>query len=747
MATRKRQKLEPASRDYNCVDETRKLSPELGPAATDTAGSHASARRFPSDRGVFLAASILVLAGIAAYLNSFAGVFVFDDKPCITENRSIRQLWPLGDVLFPPRELEVVGVSGRPLLNLSFAINYALGGDNPWGYHAVNLAIHLLAGLTLFGIVRRTLRRPLLQDQFGAHATILALAVALLWTVHPVQTESVTYVVQRAESLVGLFYLATLYCVLRGATGGQQKTWYATAAVICLFGMTTKEVMVTAPVVILLYDRTFLAGSFREALRQRTGLYLALAATWSAIVWGLISSDFHHGTTGFAVQDFTPWSYLATQPGVILHYVRLAFWPVGLCFDYNWPVIRDVEEVLLPGMLVTASIGFTCWAVWKRPPLGFLGAWFFLVLAPTSSLVPIQDAAFEHRLYLSLAAISAAVVLVAYAFLQESVRSNRLPRTRARKLELGLLFVVAVALAGLTIRRNRDYFSDLALWRQTVEQAPDNPRANHNLGQPLVDSGRMDEAIRCYQKAIALKPNLAQSHYCLGNIYVVQDRLEEAIVEYQAAIEAQSDYSEAEINLAGALAKRKRPQEAQPHFERALKLAPDNAEVHNNFATALIQLGKLDEAVIHFKKALELKPDFTEARMNFAALLSQRQNFPDAVAQLREGIKSQPRDPVLVNQLAWVLATCPDDAIRNGREAVFLAEQASRLAVEQNSGIMDTLAAAQAESGDFVKAVAWQIKAFAAAPDNAKPDFASRLELYQAGKPYREEPRLSPRGP
>jgi len=174
---------------------------------------------------------VVVAAGLLAYCNSFTGGFFHDDFTSIPENPTIQRLWPIWQALSPPHRGELT-VEGRPLINLSLAINYALGGYNVWGYHALNLTVHILAGLTLLGIVRRTLRQPALRDRFGAAANELGLATAVLWTVHPLQTESVTYIVQRAESIMGLFYLLTLYCFIRGAESplaGNGK-WFVGAA-------------------------------------------------------------------------------------------------------------------------------------------------------------------------------------------------------------------------------------------------------------------------------------------------------------------------------------------------------------------------------------------------------------------------------------------------------------------------------------------------------------------------------------
>ncbi len=243
--------------------------------------------RASSDGAIALAAGLLVLATAAAFSSSFAGAFVFDDEYAITENPSIRQLWPIWPTLSPPRHGETV--TGRPLLNFSLAINYAISGEGVWSYHAANLAIHVLAALLLFGVVRRTLLLPTMRDRWGGAALPLALIIALLWAVHPLQTESVTYIVQRAESLMGLFYLLTLYCFIRGAGSARGVYWYVGSVSACLSGMAVKEVMISAPLIVLLYDRTFCAGSFRGALRHRDGYYLGLAGTWALLGWLVVS--------------------------------------------------------------------------------------------------------------------------------------------------------------------------------------------------------------------------------------------------------------------------------------------------------------------------------------------------------------------------------------------------------------------------------------------------------------------------
>ena len=254
--------------------------------------------RFP---GLSFLSALIVAATVAVYCGSFSGPFVFDDVAAILENPTIRRLWPLGPVLSPPHELGLT-VNGRPVLNFSLALNYAASGAAVWSYHALNLLIHSCAGLALFGVVRRTLGLDPGPATEGTErdANMTALAIALLWVVHPLQTAAVTYTVQRAESLAGLFYLLTLYAFLRsagcqlivdnrledgarGASGGEcagERAWLVGSAAACALGMATKETMVSAPVIVLLFDRTFVAGSFAEAWRQRWRYHGSLAATW-----------------------------------------------------------------------------------------------------------------------------------------------------------------------------------------------------------------------------------------------------------------------------------------------------------------------------------------------------------------------------------------------------------------------------------------------------------------------------------
>lgn len=552
---------------------------------------------------------LLIAAGGAAYANSFAGAFVFDDFRAIHDNPHLAH---------PLSSWHWILASGRPVVMASFAANFAAGGLRPWSYHAVNLAAHLAAGLALFGLARRTFLVPSLRDRYAPRADALAFAIALLWLVHPLQTESVTYVVQRAECFMGLFYLLTLYCLARSAESAAPGRWYAAAVLACALGMGSKEVMVTAPLVAILYDRTFLAGSFREALRLRWFLYAGLAATWAILAVPVqvafgAARDAGGGGTGFQIKGLTPLDYALSQPGVILHYLRLVFWPWPLCLDYAWPVARTPAEIVPGAVAVGALLALTAWALWRHPALGFLGAVFFLVLAPTSSFVPIVDLAFEHRMYLPLAAVSAAVVVFADAVLEVAAR-----RWGARAREIlgaAALAAAAVTLAAVTVTRNSDYRSEAALWQSAVAARPTNARAWLNLGMALArppragaGEGRRDlsQAVDVFREAAGRFPRDAEVAQDLGFALDESGKPDEAAVWFRRALELDPDHRAAHNNLGKILFGQGKKAEAVGQFQAALKLDPNDAAAHFNLALALSALGRDAEAATHYRAAHDL---------------------------------------------------------------------------------------------------------------------------------------------
>jgi len=623
---------------------------------------------------------------------------------------------------------------------LTLAGNYALDGLNVRGYHAFNLAVHLLSALVLFGIARRTLEEGSFRDRLGAAAVWLAGAIALIWEVHPLQTESVTYIIQPTELLMGLFLLLTLYCTLRGARSDRPRPWYLLAVVFCALGMGCKQVMVSAPLIVLLYDRVFLASSFRELWQKRAGLYLGLAATWLllGLLVAVLVAGTPHRATGFAIRNLTPWNYLMTEAGVILYYLQLCFWPRPLVIDYfDWPIASSLDDVLLPVIAILGLLGTTVWAFRRRPWLGFLGAWFFLILAPTSSFLPTAgEVAAERRMYLPLAAVVAITVIGAFEL------GKRLFNKR-HGVVLGCLAVasVVVLFTFLTIQRNQDYKSDVIILQDTVNKRPNNARAHTNLGIALAETGRLNEAIAQCEAAVQLKPNNAIPLSNLGSALLLAGRARDAIAEYNLALRIQPGNAAIHNHMAKALLQSGNVRGAIEEGQRALQLNPELAEAHKNLADALLRAGRVAEAIDHYQRAIQLKPDYVEAHYHLATTLEEMGRPVDAIKQYEEALRTAPDFAITQNNLAWLLATL-DPPNADPARAVALAERACQSTGYQAAPYLDTLAVAYAAAGRFTDAIATAQKAIdlarSAGQTRIVAQIESRLELYRHGRAYRQ---------
>jgi len=617
-------------------------------------------------------AFVLITAGVIAYAGSLSAPFIFDDNGAVFNNPNIQHLWPLHKALSARAQAPV---AGRPVACLSLAINYALGGYNVWGYHAFNLATHLLCGLLLMGVVRRTLLAPIFGGRFERTATWLAGAAALIWTLHPLLTDAVTYVTQRTELLMGLFYLLTLYCCIRGWSAPaltRRRGWFAMAIVACGLGMASKEVMVSAPLMALLYDRTFVARSFASAWRQRWRLYLGLGATWVVLV-ALMASDARGKSIGFD-HGISTLDYLRTQAGVIVWYLRLAFWPDPLLVSYEWPVVRTFAEIWPYGIAIVALLGVTIWALWRRSWLGFLGAWFFMILAPTSSFVPIvTEIAAERRMYLPLAAIVVGVIITGHRALT-LMFSRMSARLAVAQCTISVLFVALAALLGYaTVDRNRDYRTRVAMWRDVVDKQPHNPTGHSGLAVALSDLGRWDDAFDHFAEAVRLKPG-AEYHYNLGKAFDRRDEHEKAIEHFNEALRNWPDYPEAHNSLGNSLVKLGRDDEAFEHYAVALQIKPEMPSANANIAHIYVRRGQFAKAAEHYAVVVRLQPDDAEARYNLGLALYKTGRNDEAIQEFRKVIKLKPDLAQVWYQLgnALLLAGKVEESARAYRKALEL---------------------------------------------------------------------------
>ncbi|HEY3756877.1 MAG TPA: tetratricopeptide repeat protein [Opitutaceae bacterium] len=663
----------------------------------------------------WLAIAILTIAVAAAYATALGGGFVYLDGPAIRQNDTLRHGFDWKAILNPPTAGGVT-VGGRPLVNVTLALNYALGGLNPWGYHLFNGLIHLLAAWVLFDLVRRVLAR---REGDTGRAELTALMVSAVWAVHPLTTEAVTYVVQRAESLMGLCYLLTLYTFVRWIQAERPVIgWAVLSVVACGLGMTAKEVMVSAPVIVVLFDRAFVATSFREAGRRRWGYYAALALTWIPLAALVAQGGGNRGGTAGFDLGFSWWGYLRTQFPAILHYLRMAVWPHPLNF-YSTPTwefsnLRVAGSgVIVVALAVTAMFGALRGRAW-----GFLGTAFFAVLAPTSLVPGMSQTMAEHRMYLALVPVVVFLVLilrraacaVAGGLSQGGACGphalfgieSRTAGVTAPGYSANLVFVIVgaiwvVALGVATSRRNLDYKDELTLWTDTARRSPDNAFVLNNLGVALAAANRPGEAIAPLTEAARIRPS----------------------------------YAEAEDNLGLALAEAGRPAEALPHYERALVLRPHDLEAEANLGVACVALNRPDEAVTYFRRALADDPRNHAARANLAAALARRGRWDEAAKEFRQALEGEPANAEMHYDFANVLAAQAQwaDAADQYRRAVQLGLGSSD--AEANLG------AALANLGQWPEAIASYRSALAQAPSD--PDIHYNLGLALRASGHRSD--------
>ena len=579
-----------------------------------------------------LRAVILVAAGIFAYWPAFSSPFLFDDQTAIVDNATIRSLTPLSSALSPPRDTPV---AGRPLVNLTLAANYAADGLNPRGYRMVNLAIHLLAGLALFGVVRRALTLPALGSRFDGVAIDVAFAASLLWTLHPLQSEVVNYVTERTESVMGLCYFLTIYCSLRSSRAkpslhkervGQSFSfaWAGAAIVACAAGMASKESMVTAPVMVLLIDRVLAFGSWREAFRARGRLYGGLAATW--VVLAAIMASAPRTSAGFG-SGTGAWVYLLNQAQVVAHYLKLSLWPRALVLDYGLPQPLTLADVWLPGAVVVTLILLTIAALVYRPALGLLGTWFFITLAPTSSIVPIStEVGAERRMYLPLAAIVVLIVValheVCRASLSGSPRGPEGSALQATRVRLAPQRVVVALLAALMIAgvhlRNRDYASPLAMSQTIVDRWP-NGRGHFMLGTSLIESGRQEEGMAQLRESARDYPGAL---FAIGTEQLGAGQMGDGIATLERFVVAMPGHptvAPAREMLARAHATQGNLPAAEQQLRLLLAAAPRYIAGHDLLGRVLAGQGQFNAAATAFQQVLVLQPGNVEAQQNLAA--------------------------------------------------------------------------------------------------------------------------------
>jgi tetratricopeptide (TPR) repeat protein len=562
---------------------------------------------------------LVVLLGILTYSNTFRSEFVFDDQSSITENLVIRDLDN-----FLRNSSGYDYNSRRFVCYLTFALNYRFGGLDVTGYHATNLLIHILNSLLVYSLVRLTFRSPRLRDSsISRFSGWVALFTALLFETHPVQTQAVTYVVQRMTSLMTMFYLAALVFYARWRLSLESKApnrisgagSYLLSLASIVLAMKTKENAFTLPVVLILYDLFFFdAAVWKKPLYWAPILLTLLIVPVSMLDIGKPLGDLLGDVGRVTNQKSTlsRWEYLFTQFSVVTTYVRLLFLPVRQNLDYDYSIN---SSFFTPRAAVSFLFLFSLFAgaisLFRRSRKGtdasvslvsFGILWFFITLAVESSIIPITDVIYEHRVYLpsvgAFAAIAGGIALLGV---------RHLPKWDGKVPLLCALAVVA-ALAAATYHRNTAWKDGVKLWSDVVAKSPGKARGYNNLGVALSDRGKVEDAIAHLRESIRIDPNNAEAFNNLGVAFRKQGRIDEAEAQFRQALRIKPNDAVAQNSLGVVLGQKGKFDEAIARFREALRLKSDYASAHYNLGFALLRQSKADEAMEHFLAVLRMKP-------------------------------------------------------------------------------------------------------------------------------------------
>ena len=567
--------------------------------------------------GFTLKASLTALTIFLVFLiysSNLDGPFLFDDGSNIKNNSAIRLTrlsWSgLKDAATNSP------LSNRPLAYISFALNYYFHSYRTVGYHTVNISIHMFTGLFLFLFLKTTLDLPLMRSRYGNRRWLPYIAT-LIWLVHPLQTQSVAYIVQRMNSMAAMFYILSMLSYVRARLEQGPAIKWSLAAVCLISGLMalgTKQIAATLPVFILLYEWYFFQDLNAKWLKRRLPILFGLAILCLGV--SLMYLDGHpleKILSRYETRNFTLLQRVLTEFRVVILYLSLLLYPHPnrLNLDYDFPLSHSLIEPVTTLLALTAIVGLLGWSVRlakKDRLISFCILWYFGNLVIESSIIGLEIV-FEHRTYLP----SMMIILMAATLVDRYLRSTF--------LKVAIICALTLVFSAWTYERNAIWSSAVALWSDTVKKSPQKVRPHNNLGNALKHQGKVEEAIEHFNRALQINPGYAKAHNNLGTALAKQGKTDEAIKHFGFALYIDPNYAAAHSNIGVALSSRNEFEKAIVHFKTALRLKPDYAKVHSNLGAALVHQGKLHEALAHFQTALRLKPEDIQTYKNLQLCL------------------------------------------------------------------------------------------------------------------------------
>jgi tetratricopeptide (TPR) repeat protein len=598
--------------------------------------SHQDFSDFPAKYETLLLLFLGVLVFLI-YASTLTGPFIFDDKHNIQQNPYIRleRLSPGG---IAKAALESPS-KHRPVANISFALNYYFHRYNPVGYHFVNILIHIINGTLLYLFTKATLLTPALKTDYDRFAAgWIPVFTAFIWTLHPLQTQSVSYIVQRMNGLATLFYLSCLwfYAKYRLSKGTKRSSWllagYAASGVLA-FG--SKEIAASLPVFIILYEWYFFQGLrptwFKKKIPFIAGAIMLLVIL-SLLFLG--SDPLGRITTGYVHHNLTIAQRVLTEFRVVIFYLSLLIWPhpSRLNLDHEFLVsnsLIDPLTTLFSLAAIAGAVGAAIYFAKKAPLISFCILWFFGNLVIESSVIGLEII-FEHRTYLPSLMLILMLASLAFKYI------------KPRQLCIPVLCILVAVGTLWTYQRNKVWGDAITLWLDCVVKSPNKARPYNNLGVALAYAGQSDAAIDNYYAALKINPDYGNAHYNLGSILARKGHLKSGIAHMTKALELEPNNYEAHNNLGIALLIRGEPQKAATHFRKALEINANYASAHNNLGIAMRRQHNLSEAIFHFQEALRLDPANAEAHNNLGNAYRGQGKFKAAKQHFNEALRINP---------------------------------------------------------------------------------------------------------
>jgi tetratricopeptide (TPR) repeat protein len=599
-----------------------------------------SEKKVAVNRLQFILREALILAIMAVvvfyiYSNTLRSPFVLDDLNSIKFNTHIRITgFDLEDIIQAGSDSPL---TNRPVAYVSFALNYYFHQLNVAGFHIANILIHIVCGILLFYFTKTTLHTPVLQNSSEKYAWV-PLLTALIWLVHPIQTQSVTYVVQRMNSLASMFYVLSILLYARGRQSEKDFPRYAcfTGCVLSgLLALGSKEVAVTLPVFLFLYEWYFYQDLNREWLKRRVlPIFGIMAVLLLVALFYLDFQPLEKILNSYAGRNFTMPQRVLTEFRIVVFYLSLILFPhpSRLNLEHHFPVSQSLVEPITTVLAIGIITGLLVMAFFiakRQRLLSFCILWYLGNLVLESSIIGLE-LVFEHRNYLPSMLIILMLMMLLHRY------------GRIRWVTIGFPVVIALVCCVYTVNRNNIWRNELSLWQDCAAKSPQKARPHNNLAVALVRQGKIKEAISNYHRALQIKPDYAEAHFNLATALRRQGKLNQAVHHYREMIRIKPDYSGAHNNLGAVLQEQGRIDEAISHYSEALRLRPDYPGVHFNMGVALNKQGRTPEAIAHLSESLRQDPDHTGAHYHLALAYKKNGDLTAAVSHLKTALHLKP---------------------------------------------------------------------------------------------------------